>query len=176
MGFLDTLFDIAAPIVSAIVPGGGILAGLGRAAGLGSQPVARTAIASPLQIPSAALAATMPSLRAPAARQFIGAAQGVGGGGNGQVSVMTIVQTIDNATGAVVREKTLRGSPFLMNSDIAVAKRVFRTASKLGARLPKRIVKQSEASKLKDEIQDAAFSAIRNGAHHGGHHLVPACP
>jgi len=176
MGFLDSIFDVVAPLVSTFIPGGGLIAAAGRAAGLGSQPVRAAPIpniggtALGGVIPARAGAAALAAQAAPA-----GAALSIGGG-NGQVSVMTIVQTIDNATGAVIRTKTLRGSPFLMNNDIAVAKRVFRTVGKLSGRLPKKIVKQSEASKLKDEIQDAAFHAIRSGVSHGGHHLVPACP
>jgi len=174
MGFLDSIFDVVAPLVSTFVPGGGVISALGRAAGLGTQPT-RTVAPAPVAAAQSQIltgrSVGLPTTETRAARINRDLAIG---GGNGQVSVMTIVQTIDNATGAVVREKTLRGSPFLMNNDIAVAKRVFRTVGKLSGRLPKKIVKQSQASKLKDEIQDAAFDVIRRGTdchpmhlHHG---------
>jgi len=81
-------------------------------------------------------------------------------GGNGRETTITTVQTIDNATGEVIRQRQLRGSPFLMNSDIAVAKRVFRTANKLHGRLPKRTVRQSQAAMFKDAVMQKAMDTV----------------
>lgn len=63
----------------------------------------------------------------------------------------TIVQTL-SADGTVVRQKVLRGSPHLMNRDLMIAKRVFNVSTKLHAKLPRKTVKESEVTALKNRI------------------------
>jgi len=88
-------------------------------------------------------------------------------GGNGMFTTITIVQTLSNATGEVVRQRTLRGSPFLMNRDIGIAKRVFRTATKLHGRLPRRAVQQSRTKMFTDRLLDKALDdALCPGSSH----------
>jgi len=83
--------------------------------------------------------------------------------------VRTIIQTISPA-GKVIRQSIEKGRPFLMNRDIVIAKRVFRTVAKVSGRLPKRTVKQSAASMLKDAAIDKAMRDVLtdNGHHHNG--------
>jgi len=93
----------------------------------------------------------------------------VGTGGNGVTHRRTIVQTIDNATGDVVREDIRRGAPFLMKHEVQVAKRVFKTIGKLANRMPKRTVKESETTALKNQLTNKALTtAIESSGHH--HH------
>jgi len=54
----------------------------------------------------------------------------------------TLIQTVDRASGAVIKQEVEVGAPFLMNRDIVIAKRVFRMATKLHGRLPRRSVKR----------------------------------
>jgi len=94
----------------------------------------------------------------------------VGTGGNGVTHRRTVVQTIDNATGTIVREDIRRGAPFLMNDEIQIAKRVFKTVSKVAARLPRKTVKESSTTALKNQLIDASLTnAIAHTGHHGGH-------
>lgn len=87
-----------------------------------------------------------------------------GTGGNGLTFRQTLVQTIEVGTSRVVSEQVLRGSPFLMRNDIQIAKRVIRTASKLG-RLKgiRHTVRQSSAAKLKDAIEQKALDQVLAG-------------
>lgn len=75
-------------------------------------------------------------------------ATGTGGESN---RTRTIVQTI-NPAGQVVRQRVLRGTPHLMNRDLMVAKRVFRVSQELHGKLPRRTVKESEVTALKNRI------------------------
>ncbi len=67
----------------------------------------------------------------------------------------TIVQTV-NAEGQVVKQRVLRGSPFLMRRDFIIAKRVLRTASKLG-RFSKRTITPSKMKMFTDAVIDNAL-------------------
>jgi len=98
------------------------------------------------------------------------ARRGVGVGGNGVTHLQTIVQSIDNATGAVVREDIMKGTPFLMNSDMIVARRVFKMLSEANAKLPRKTVRQTETTALKNQLVNTALQAgISHNVHHSGH-------
>jgi len=95
----------------------------------------------------------------------------VGTGGNGVTHRQTVVQTIENATGNVIREEIRRGAPFLMKHEIQVAKRVFKTVMKLSGKLPRKTVKESETTALKNQLTNKALTTAieHSGHHHGGH-------
>ena len=78
-------------------------------------------------------------------------------GGNGQFVTQTVVVTM-NAAGEVVNRRVLQGSPFLMNRDLAIAKRVLRTAGKLGQKFSRKARTQSKRSQLLNAIEDKAIS------------------
>ena len=80
--------------------------------------------------------------------------------------VETVVQTFA-PDGTIIREKVFAGAPFLMKKDLVIAKRVFKLASKLHGKLPRRTMKQSEMSKLNEAILDKAKSNLLTG---------PTCP
>lgn len=85
-------------------------------------------------------------------------------GGNALTFRRTLVQSIDRATGKVLSSETLRGSPFIMRHDIQIARRVIRTASKLGRmRGIRHAVKQSVSSKLKEAIERKALDQVLGG-------------
>jgi len=93
-----------------------------------------------------------------------------GAGGNGVTHLRTVVQSIDNATGAVVRESIQEGSPFLMNKDMQIARKVFKMIGMANKRLPKKMVRVSEATMLKDQLVTSSLqAAITHNAHHTGH-------
>ncbi len=79
------------------------------------------------------------------------------GGGNGVTSRRTIVQTIENATGEVIKQVVKEGAPHLMNKDLQIAKRVFRLSSKLHARMPKRTVRMSRTKMLTTQVVENAL-------------------
>jgi len=64
------------------------------------------------------------------------------GGGMAGAFRQTVVQTIQRGTNVVIKQEIFRGAPFLMQHDIVVAKRVFRMATKLHGRLPRRSAKR----------------------------------
>ncbi len=80
------------------------------------------------------------------------------GGGNGRFRTATLVRTVDAVTGETVSERILSGSPFLMNRDLAIAKRVLRTAGKLGRKFSRKGREKSKRSILLDAIEDKAIS------------------
>jgi len=87
------------------------------------------------------------------------------GGGNGRTATRTIVQTMDLATGAIIRTKTMPGSPRLMNSDVAAARKVIKSVGKLHNQMPRRTVKDSPATKLKDAAIAAALAKTQQIEH-----------
>jgi len=78
-------------------------------------------------------------------------------GGNGQFATRTTVERLEIANGQVTITSQSPGSPHLMNSDIQAAKKVFRNVAKLNRRLPRKTVKESPVSKLKDAAVEAAI-------------------
>lgn len=81
-------------------------------------------------------------------------------GGNGKTANRTLVQTLDLASGRIVRTRVLPGTPFLMNADVSAAKRVFKLSSKLHGKMPRRTVKESEVTKLKNAAVQQAMQTI----------------
>jgi len=82
------------------------------------------------------------------------------GGGNGRQATRTIVETMDLATGKIIRRKVMAGSPHLMNKDVSAAKKVFRVSAKLHGRMPRRTVKESKSKQLVEAATQAAISAV----------------
>ncbi len=80
-------------------------------------------------------------------------------GGNGVFATRTLVERLEISTGLVSVVSLKPGSPHLMNSDIQAAKKVFRNVAALNKRLPRKTVKESETTKLKNA---AVASAIAN--------------
>lgn len=168
MGFLSSIGRFLGGAARAVGRAVGILP---PAAAAVAVPAARTAAAGVAGAarrfgPAAAGLALTAGAAAVGTTLAAGGGPGVSGGrGNGRFATTTTVSTIDLTTGDVVRSVNLAGSPFLMNRDIAVAKRVFRTATKLQGRLPKRTVRQSRSSQLKDQIVNNALdNALLKGA------------
>ena len=86
---------------------------------------------------------------------------GGGGGGNGLSFRRTLVQTVNRLTGEIEFTQILRGAPFIMRHDIQIAKRVIRTASKLGRMKGiSRTVKQSLTSRTKEAIETKVLAQV----------------
>jgi len=146
MGFFSSLLGVA---------GGAIKAGAGFLGRIFGSGTARTVGTIGAGVAAGEL------LSAGAGALFGGGDDVAGGvGGNGRTTVITTVQTIDNATGQVIRQKRLRGAPFVMRSDIIVAKRVFRLASKLHGRLPRKLVEKGVMATFKDKVIEKALDKI----------------
>ena len=152
MGITDDLIAVAEAIGIPAVRE--ITGALGVGAGL-SQKVAAPAVA----IPSVAEAVVTVGASVGALAADIVVDSTGFGGGNGRTATRTIVQTMDLLTGKIVRQKFMEGSPKLMNKDVAAAKKVIRTAGKLQRALPKKTVRESPATQLKDAV---IAKAIRN--------------
>jgi len=83
--------------------------------------------------------------------------------------VITRIQTI-NPAGQIVKEVVKMGAPFLMSKDFNIAKKVFKLSAKAAARMPRRTVKQSAASKIEDAVKAAVLAQVTNG--HNGNGAV----
>jgi len=80
--------------------------------------------------------------------------------------VRTIVQTIA-PNGQIVASEMLAGRPFLMQKDIVTAKRVFKQSRKLASKIPKKTVRESPTTQLKDRVIQQAMQNLL---------CAPACP
>jgi len=89
---------------------------------------------------------------------------GAMGGGNGMFSTVTTVTTINRATGAIVKQKQLKGSPFLMRRDLATARRVEKVLNKQAAKQRGRSRGPSKQKQLMDAVQDKALENVLVGA------------
>jgi len=78
-------------------------------------------------------------------------------GGNGDSFRRTIVQTIRASDGVITRQEVLRGGPHLMQHDLVIAKRVFRLAGKLHAKMPRRTVRVSRQKMLMQQVIENAL-------------------
>jgi len=176
VGFFDNILRIggrllglgapaAARAAPRVLPAAGrvVRPGLGRAIGRGA-----AAVGGALGLGGAF--AIGESIFTPEQQDAVGAD---GLGGNGMTFRRTIVLTIRSADGVIVRQKVLEGSPHIMNKDIQIAKRVFRASTKLGARLPKKVVKRSRRSMLTDQVME---NALERASCPPAHAHALACP
>jgi len=111
MGFLTDLFQTVAPFVPGLGPIGAGVASIGA-----ESLAARGGV-----IAEGVQALTGAGASAPVVTGT--------SGGNGATHRRTIVQSIDNSTGEVLREEISPGSPFLMSRDFQTAMRVFSLVS-----------------------------------------------
>lgn len=85
-------------------------------------------------------------------------------GGNGQTVTRTTIETMDVNTGKIIRIKRHPGTPYLMNNDVAAAKKVIRRSGQLNKRLPRKTVRESPATQLsKAAIAAAIRQANKDG-------------
>ena len=83
------------------------------------------------------------------------------GGGNGRFAKQTIVQTIDLTTGQVVRQVTMNGAPWLMNSEVSGLGRVSRKVRKASRKIPTRTRRQSLGEELKEAAIEKAIALTK---------------
>ncbi len=93
-------------------------------------------------------------------------ALGIGTGGRGAFK-QTTVNTIDRATGKIIKTETFRGGVAVRAADVAAAKRVFRQVSKLGKRLPRKTVQPTAVKLLTERV-------VKNALERAGDQ--PDCP
>lgn len=141
----------AAPVVAPIVSRGPrAISALGAVGGLAA---AGTGFVNPLTgLPDAAAIARATAI---AAQRSGGGALSIGG--NGREVTTTVVTTVD-AAGTVLRTKVLKGSPFLMNRDLAIARRVDRVLGKAARKNAARRRGPSKRTQILDAIEQKALS------------------
>ncbi len=163
MGFFSSLLNIGKRVL------GGILGG-------GAAPAAAQAIPTTARFAGAAASGVSRAgrvIRTGAGLLAGGAVFGVGEsifsgdggggaalaatGGNGDSVRRTIVQTIRKSDGVITKQEILRGGPHLMQHDLVIAKRVFRLASKLHSRMPRRTVRVSRQKMLMAQVVENAL-------------------
>ncbi len=93
----------------------------------------------------------------------------LGPAATGGLRKRTIVETV-NSRGIVVKRKTHKGGVAVFQADVTAANRVARQIRRLDKRMPRKIVKESEITRLKNEVTEAA---LRHARDHGEHHQLP---
>jgi len=152
-GGLANPLAILAPVTSVLGLGGG---GGGAAAGGGGPLAAVTGVlGSVLDVPGSVLGGVLDvaGLGGGGAPDLTGFS-----GGNGTVATRTIVETVNVNTGQIVRRRSMPGSPFMMNSEVNAAKKVFRQSASLRKRLPKVKTKESPITQLKNQLVQKALA------------------
>jgi len=138
-------FDFLKPIVSAVAP---IFLG----------PALGTAVTSILGTEE-----IVEQQRVETAQKQIALAGLKPGVSTGAMRKRTTVETLD-AMGKVVKRKVTAGGVAVFQADVTAANRVARQVRKLDKRMPRKLVKQSEIARLKDEVTESALRAARNQA------------
>jgi len=80
----------------------------------------------------------------------------------GALRTRTIVQTIDPA-GRILKSKVHKGGVAVFQADVTAANRVARQVRKLDKRLPRKLVKETELTRLKNEVAAQALRDARDG-------------
>lgn len=78
--------------------------------------------------------------------------------GRGNVVTRTIIERVDARTRQLLSRQTLRGSPFLMNRDVATLRKTIGKIRRLEKRLPRKTAKISE-KRLDDRVHQIAHTA-----------------
>lgn len=163
MGFFSDILGAALPIVGAVLGGpAGAAAGVALAGIVDPEDEP-----APLTIGGTGVRAI--TLEEAKAAQKAGV---LGPAATGGLRKRTIVETVNNR-GIVVKRKVTKGGVAVFQADVTAANRVARQLRKLDKRMPRKLVKQSEISRLKDEVTEAA---LRHARDHGEHHLLPGPP
>lgn len=84
-------------------------------------------------------------------------------GGNGTVVTRTTVETMDVASGQIVRIKRMPGTPYLMNNEVTAAKRVIKKNAALTKRVPRKTVRESPTTQLKNSLVARALQNVNGG-------------
>lgn len=74
----------------------------------------------------------------------------------------TIVETFDPANNVVCKRETFKGAPAVMQSDVAAANRLNRALRRLNKKQPKRLVRESPITTLKNEVVESALRRARD--------------
>lgn len=194
MGFFDTLLTAVGGGVAGFLTGGPVGAAVGAAGGLlsgGQEPskIAQTRpalsttglTAASAVAPSGGLVNTLAGIatqQIPGAQALLGLETAVAGreqiaaaaavaGMAGKNRVITTVTTL-NPAGQIVKQKQLAGRPFLMNKDLVIAKRVFRTIAKASGKMPRKVVKEGTVTQLKNAVVDKALQNVITDNGNGG--------
>ena len=89
-------------------------------------------------------------------------AAGTGCPTTGSLRRRTIVETFNPRTGTVCKRETLKGAPAVMQSDVAAANRLNRALRRLNKKQPKKLVRESEITQLKNEVVASALRKARD--------------
>ncbi len=135
MGFFSEILAAAAPIV------GGLLGIPTVGAAVGAQA----------------------TIEAVQTQQQITALTAAGAAATGAMRKQTVVQTLD-AAGKVVKQTITKGGVAVFQSDVTAANRVARQVRRLDKRMPRKVVKETEITRLKNEVTEAALRRARDGA------------
>lgn len=162
MGFFSGIADIigaALPIIgNVLLPGAG--GALGAAVGgvIGGTPPIQTAVTT-----VGAFGGTLVGQQA-ATNVALGTAALAAQGAcpTGTLRRRTIVQTFDPRTGAVTKQEIQSGAPAVMQSDVAAANRLNRALRRLNKKQPKRLVRESPVTQLKNEVVESALRKARD--------------
>jgi len=168
MGFLSSLTGFIGRVATGVgrflgvVPPAAV-AGAGLAAGAVAARVAPRAVGRLLP---GAIGAVAGATGALAGTALLAPDDGTGAmvGGNGMTTVQTIVNTIDNATGQIIRQRVLRGRPFLMQRDFVAWRRVERMARTAARRVGLKARKPSQKTVLRNAFETVSLQRALTSA------------
>jgi len=165
MGILSSVLKVALPVLAAGL-------GFGAAEEIGEQVIQAVIPPSPTKVVQAGvvapvLAAAGPFAPIPVGIEATQMSQALPAG-RGQIQTRTIVERWTPA-GQLISRQTLKGSPYLMNREVASLRKVVGRIRRLERRLPKARAKISE-KRVDDRVQQIAqtgqlFRALDHGRH-----------
>ena len=88
------------------------------------------------------------------------------GRGNGQYAYRTIVERLRLADGQVQRISVHPGQPYMMAKDVSIMKQTLKKSAKLAKRIPRKTVKESKLTQLRDAAVDKALRDVNTDDGH----------
>jgi len=175
MGFFDSIFSGLSSVVGAAAPIA--TTALGLAAPIATGGLSPAIISTALGQPSAVLAAA-PTLGTAATQQVLALApesialqvRSETGqtlqqilsiqAGRMKNKVTTVVFTVQGMTGQIVKMQAMEGRPAIMASEARRARRFIKQISDASQKLPRKQVRESESTKIKNQILQSAVARI----------------
>jgi len=161
--FLGPIAGIAAPFVSDIL--GGDPVGMAKTVSKGAVAIAKATGAAGNIAGSATRAgiSTTTTIAADGTTEIARISV------TGSLRRRTIVETFSPESGAITKREVLKGAPAVMQSDVAAANRLNRALRRLNKKQPKKLVRETEITSLKNEVVASALRRARDDC-------PPKCP
>jgi len=181
MGFFSNLLSAAAPIISGFLGGGAAQVATTALVPAAPQQIVQQPQGAVQTVPQTTVQSIVQAFNpvaavAPLAIQGIDIAQAASatvaaqaGVGQANIFTRTIVQRVSRLSGNVLSQRVLRGSPFLMNSEVRSLRRITKMINKAHGKIGRKPARVSEEM-LDDAVSkrlqqlNAAQCLVANGS------------